>query len=39
MFEQYWDAVGEQWDNTLMLYKRFEDKKPVMLLEIERRHQ
>ena len=35
MYEQYWDAVGEQWDNILGLYKRFEDKKPVMLLDIQ----
>ncbi len=34
MYEQYWDAVGEQWDNILGLYKRFEAKKPVMLLDI-----
>jgi len=35
MYEQYWDALGEQWDNILGLYKRFEDKKPVMLLDIQ----
>ena len=35
MYEQYWDAVGEQWDNILGLYKRFEDKKPVILLDIQ----
>ena len=35
MFDEYWDAVGEQWDNILMIYKRFEDKKPVMLLDIQ----
>ena len=35
MYEQYWDAVGEQWDNILGLYKRFEDKKPVMLLDLQ----
>jgi hypothetical protein len=35
MYEQYWDAVGEQWDNIIGLYKRFEDKKPVMLLDIQ----
>nr|QNO57717.1 hypothetical protein GBAFDLPJ_00011 [Methanosarcinales archaeon ANME-1 ERB7] len=35
MYEQYWDAVGEQWDNILGLYKRFEAKKPVMLLDIQ----
>ena len=35
MYEQYWDAVGGQWDNILGLYKRFEDKKPVMLLDIQ----
>jgi len=26
MFDEYWDAVGEQWGNILMIYKRFEDK-------------
>jgi hypothetical protein len=35
MYEQYWDAVGEQWDNILGLYKQFEDKKPVMLFDIQ----
>ncbi len=35
MYEQYGDAVGEQWDNILGLYKRFDDKKPVMLLDIQ----
>ena len=35
MYEQYWDAVGEQWDNIIGLYKRFEAKKPVMLLDIQ----
>ncbi len=35
MYEQYWDAVVEQWDNILGLYKRFEAKKPVMLLDIQ----
>jgi hypothetical protein len=35
MYEQYWDAVGEQWDNILGLYKRFDAKKPVMLLDIQ----
>ncbi len=35
MYEQYWDALGEQWDNILGLYKRFEAKKPVMLLDIQ----
>jgi hypothetical protein len=35
MYEQYWDAVGEQWDNIIGLYKKFEDKKPVMLLDIQ----
>ena len=35
MYEQYWDALGEQWDNIIGLYKRFEAKKPVMLLDIQ----
>ena len=35
MYEQYRDAVGEQWDNIIGLYKRFEAKKPVMLLDIQ----
>lgn len=34
MIGQYWDAVREHWGNILMLYKRFEDKKPVMLLDL-----
>jgi hypothetical protein len=35
MYEQYWDALGEQWDNIIGLYKQFEDKKPVMLFDIQ----
>ena len=35
MYEQYWDAVGEQWDNIIGLYKRFKAKKPVMLLDLQ----
>ena len=35
MYEQYWDAVGEQWNNILGLYKRFEDKMSIMLLDIQ----
>lgn len=35
MIDQYFDAVEEQWADILMLYKRFEDKKPIMLLDIQ----
>lgn len=31
------NAACEQKDDILMMYKRFEDKKPVMLLDIQER--
>ncbi len=33
--EQYLGYVEEQWPNILSLYKKFEDKKPVMLFDIQ----
>jgi hypothetical protein len=29
------DAASEQWPNIRMMYRRFEDKKPVMLFDIQ----
>lgn len=29
------DAAYEQWPNIQMMYRRFEDKKPVMLFDIQ----
>jgi hypothetical protein len=29
------DAAYAQWPNILMIYRRFEDKKPVMLFDIQ----
>lgn len=33
MYDHYWDAVEEHGDIILGLYKRYEAKKPVMLLD------
>jgi hypothetical protein len=35
MSDQYLDIVKEQWGNILVLYKKFEDKKPVMSYDIQ----
>lgn len=35
MYDRYWDAVEEHGDIILGLYKRYEAKKPVMLLDIQ----
>jgi hypothetical protein len=35
MSDQYLDIIKEQWGNILMLYKKFEDKKPVMSYDIQ----
>jgi hypothetical protein len=35
MSDPYLSVVQEQWPNILMLYKRFEDKKPIMLFDIQ----
>ena len=31
----YLDVVGEQWENILNLYAAFQDKRPVMLFDIQ----
>ena len=33
--EQYLDVIEEQWSNILKLYKEFEDKKPIILYDIQ----
>ena len=33
--DEYLDVINEHWDAILMWYKRFEDKKPVMLFDIQ----
>jgi hypothetical protein len=33
--EQYLDVIDEQWSNILKLYKKFEDKKPIMLFDMQ----
>lgn len=35
MREPYLTIIGEQWDHILRLYKKFEDKKPIMLFDIQ----
>ena len=35
MNEQYLDVIDEQWSNILKLYKKFEDKKPIMLFDVQ----
>jgi hypothetical protein len=36
MNEQYLDVIDEHWSNILKLYKKFEDKKPIMLFDKDR---
>lgn len=33
--EKYLDVIDEQWSNILKLYKKFEDKKPIMLFDMQ----
>jgi len=35
MNEQILDVIEEQWSNILKLYKKFEDKKPIMLFDVQ----
>ena len=35
MYDQYWGVVEEHGDIILGLYKRYEAKKPVMLLDLQ----
>ncbi len=35
MNEQYLDVIDEQWSNIFKLYKKFEDKKPIMLFDMQ----
>jgi hypothetical protein len=33
--EEFFETVSEYWDNILRLYKKFEDKKPIMLIDVQ----
>ena len=35
MNEQYLEVNDKQWNNILKLYKKFEDKKPIMLFDVQ----
>ena len=35
--DPYLDVVAEQWKNILLLYLKFQDKRPVMLFDIQER--
>lgn len=35
MHEEFFETVSEYWDNILKLYKKFEDKKPIMLIDVQ----
>ena len=35
MNELYLDVIDEQWSNILKIYKKFEDKKPIMLFDMQ----
>ncbi|MBU4222043.1 MAG: hypothetical protein KKA10_10555 [Euryarchaeota archaeon] len=32
MYEEFFETVSEHWRQILKLYKKFEDKKPIMLI-------
>ncbi|MCX9085334.1 MAG: hypothetical protein OIN87_11130 [Candidatus Methanoperedens sp.] len=33
--EEFFETVSEYWDNILRLYKKFEDQKPIMLIDVQ----
>jgi len=35
MDEEFFEIVSEHWGQILNLYKKIEDKKPIMLIDIE----
>ena len=35
MTDPYWRIIRQQWDNIHMLYMQFEEKKPVMLFDVQ----
>ncbi len=35
MSDSYLAIIQDQWENILKLYRQFEDKKPVMLFDIQ----
>jgi len=37
MHEEFFEAVSEYWNNILKLYKKFEEKKPIMLIDVRKK--
>ena len=35
MSEEFFETVSEHWRQILKLYKKFEDKKPIMLIDVQ----
>lgn len=35
MNEEFFETVSEHWRQILKLYKKFEDKKPIMLIDVQ----
>jgi len=35
MYEEFFETVSEHWRQILKLYKKFEDKKPIMLIDVQ----
>ena len=35
MNDEFFQTVSEYWDNILKLYKKFENKKPIMLIDVQ----
>jgi len=35
MYEEFFEIVSEHWDQILNLYKKIDDQKPIMLIDIE----
>lgn len=35
MYEKFFETVSEHWDHIIELYKKFEDKKPIMLIDVQ----
>ena len=35
MYEEFFETVGEHWSHILKMYKKFEDKKPIILIDVQ----
>jgi hypothetical protein len=35
MYEEFFEIVSEHWSHILKLYKKFEDNKPIMLIDVQ----